>query len=307
MQTSYYDVLGVQVNSDQDTIKKAYRSLAKKHHPDKGGNDEMFKKVSEAYDVLGDESKRQQYDNQRRNPFSNNGGRGGGHNPFEDMFNMFGQQRPKQRSAPEKIIDILINPIESYNAVEKHITYERKHMCGDCQGKGGDRNHCNHCNGSGVIIQKMGTGMFIQMVQSHCNACNGQGFTYTKVCNTCKGSCTVNKTETISIKLPHGIDDGQFLRVHGKGDFHSGMYGNLVIRTKVKNTDNFEKFADDLIYNKYFDLNELKSDSFIVPHPSGDLSVKLPKVFDTSVPLRVKSKGYNNGELYIKMAVKFTR
>jgi len=304
-QTNYYNVLGVQENADQDTIKKAYRSLAKKHHPDKGGNDETFKKVSEAYDVLGDEVKRNQYDNQRRNPFHNMGG-GGGFNPFGDMFDMFGQ-RPKQRSVPDKIIDILITPIESFNAVDKHITYNRKHMCNDCQGKGGDRQHCSHCNGSGIITQKIGTGMFIQMVQSHCNACNGQGFTYVRLCNTCKGSCTNEKSETLSIKLPHGIDDGQFLRVQGKGDFHQGMYGNLVIRTKVKNTDNFEKFGDDLIYNKYFDMNELKNDSFIVPHPSGDLSVKLPKIFDTSVPLRVKSKGYNNGELYIKMFVKFTR
>lgn len=304
-QTNYYDVLGVQENADQDTIKKAYRSMAKKHHPDKGGNGETFKKVSEAYDVLGDESKRQQYDNQRKNPF--NGGRGGGFNPFGDMFGDMFNQRPKQRSVPDKIIDILITPVESYNAVDKHITYPRKHMCGDCHGKGGDRQHCNHCNGTGIITQKIGSGMFIQMIQSHCNVCNGQGFTYTRLCHTCKGSCTIEKPDTISIKLPHGIDDGQFLRVQGKGDFHQGMYGNLVIRAKVKNSDNFEKFGDDLIYHKYFDMTELKNDSFIVPHPSGDLSVKLPKLFDTSVPLRVKSKGFNNGELYIKMFVKFTR
>ena len=222
------------------------------------------------------------------------------------MFNMF-NNRPKQRTVPDKIIDILVTPIESYKAVDKHITYQRKHMCNGCHGNGGDRQHCNACNGSGVITQRIGTGMFIQMVQSHCNACNGQGYTYTRVCNSCKGSCTTEKSETISIKLPHGIDDGQFLKVHGKGDFHSGMYGNLIIRVKVKNDNNFEKFGDDLIFNKYFTLDELKIDSFVVPHPSGDLSIKMPPVFDTSVPLRVKSKGFNNGELYIKLFVKFTR
>ena len=305
-QTNYYDVLGVQETSNQDTIKKAYRSLAKKHHPDKGGNDETFKKVSEAYDVLGDESKRQQYDHQRRNPFGNNGARGG-HNPFEDMFNMFGGNQRRQQSAPEKVIKIMINPIESYNSIDKHITYPRKHMCGDCNGSGGERKPCNVCDGSGVITQRIGTGMFVQMVQSHCNACNGKGYHFIKVCNTCKGSCNIEKNETISVKLPHGVDDGQFLRVHGKGDFHNGIYGNLVIRIEVKNGKDFEKFGDDLIYNKFFDLNELKNDSFIVPHPSGDLSVKMPPVFDTSIPLRVKSKGYNNGELFIKLFVKFTR
>jgi molecular chaperone DnaJ len=303
-QDNYYKVLGVQENADQETIKKAYRTMAKKHHPDKGGNDETFKKISEAYDVLGDENKRRQYDNQKQNPFHN--ARGGGFNPFGDMFDMF-NNRPKQRTVPDKIIDILITPIESYNAVDKHITYQRKHMCVDCHGNGGDRQHCGACNGSGIITQRIGTGMFIQMVQSHCNACNGQGFTYTRVCHTCKGSCTTEKPDTISIKLPHGIDDGQFLKVHGRGDFHNGIYGNLIIRIKVKNENNFEKFGDDLIYNKYLNLEELKMDSFVVPHPSGDLSIKMPPVFDTSVPLRVKSKGYNNGELYIKLFVKFTR
>jgi len=303
-QTNYYDVLGVQENADQETIKKAYRSLAKKHHPDKGGNDEMFKKVSEAYDVLGDEVKRNQYNNQRKNPFGN---MGGGFNPFGDMFDMFGGGRPRERAVPDKIIDIIITPIESYNSVEKHIKYSRKHMCNDCNGNGGDRQHCTHCNGSGVITQRIGTGMFIQMVQSHCNACNGQGYTYTRVCNFCNGNCTTEKVETLSIKLPHGIDDGQFLKANGKGDFKNGVYGNLVIRVKVKGDNGFEKFGDDLIYNKYFNLDELKTESFIVPHPSGDLSIKMPPVFDTSIPLRVKSKGYNNGELYIKMFVKFTR
>lgn len=306
-QTNYYDVLGVQENADQDTIKKAYRSLAKKHHPDKGGNDEMFKKVSEAYDVIGDDNKRKQYDNQRQNPFHNTGG-GGGFNPFGDMFDMFnGRQRQRQRTVPDKIIDILISPIESYNAVDKHIKYQRKHMCVDCHGNGGDRQHCGACNGSGIITQRIGTGMFIQMVQSHCNACNGNGYTFTRVCGGCKGSCTIEKMDSISVKLPHGIDDGQFLKVQGRGDFNSGIYGNLIIRVKVKNSDNFEKFGDDLIYNKFLNLDELKVDSFLVPHPSGDLSIKMPPVFDTSVPLRVKSKGYNNGELYIKLFVKFTR
>ena len=304
-QTNYYEVLGVQENADQETIKKAYRTLAKKHHPDKGGNDEIFKKVSEAYDVLGDEGKRQQYDNQQRNPFGNMGG-GGGFNPFSDMFNMFNGQQ-QRRGAPDKVIDIMVTVLESYLGSDKHITYPRKHMCGDCNGSGGERKVCHICNGSGVITQRIGTGMFVQMVQSHCNGCNGKGYHLIKTCGSCKGSCVVEKNDTISIKLPHGVDDGQFLRVHGKGDFHNGIYGNLVIRIEVKNIKDFEKFGDDLIYNKFFDLNELKNDSFIVPHPSGDLSVKMPPMFDTSVPLRVKSKGYNNGELFIKLFVKFTR
>jgi len=292
-QTNYYDVLGVKENSDQDTIKKAYRTLAKKHHPDKGGNDETFKKVSEAYDVLGDENKRQHYDNQRKNPFG-------------DMFNMFGGQQ-RRRGAPEKVIDVMVTTIESYLGSDKEILYKRKHMCGDCNGSGGERNHCNVCIGSGVVVQKMSNGMMVQMIQTVCNHCNGQGFIYIKTCNTCRGNCSVEKNENIKIKLPHGIDDGQFLRLQGKGDFHNGIYGNLVVRIKVIPENNFEKFGNDLIYNKFLNLDDIKKDSFILPHPNGELSVKFPPVFDSSVPLRVKSKGFNGGELYIKLFVKFTR
>ena len=180
-------------------------------------------------------------------------------------------------------------------------------MCGDCGGQGGDRHTCQHCKGNGFVTQKIGTGMFVQMVQSHCNACNGQGYTYTRVCHTCQGSTTQEKIETVSIKLPHGIDDGQFLKLQGKGDYYKGIYGNLVVRVRLNPENDFEKFNNDLIYNKYFDLNGLKSESFEVPHPQGPLAIKMPPTFDTSKPLRVKSKGFNGGDLFIKLFVKFAR
>jgi molecular chaperone DnaJ len=231
---------------------------------------------------------------------------GSGFNPFGDMFNMFGGQQ-KRRGAPEKVIDIMVTTIESYLGSDKEILYKRKHMCGDCNGSGGERNHCNVCNGSGVVVQKMSNGMMVQMIQTVCNHCNGKGFVYIKTCNTCRGNCSVEKNENIKIKLPHGIDDGQFLRLQGKGDFHNGIYGNLVVRIKVTPENNFEKFGNDLIYNKFLNLDDIKKESFILPHPNGELSVKFPLIFDSSVPLRVKSKGFNGGELYIKLFVKFTR
>lgn len=298
---NYYDILGVDEKDNQDTIKKSYRKLAKEHHPDKGGDENLFKKISEAYDVLGDENKRAQYDNQRNNPFS---GMGGGFNPFEQMFN---QQRHQRQGAPDKVIDVMVGTLESYNGSDKQITYQRKHMCGDCNGLGGDRLTCQHCNGHGFISQRVGTGMFVQMVQTHCNACNGQGYSYTRVCHSCQGSTTKDKMETLNVKLPHGVDDGQFLKLQGKGDFKKGMYGNLILRVKINSENDFDKFGNDLIYNKYFDLNDLKTDTIEVPHPQGQLSIKMPPTFDTSKPLRVKSKGFNGGDLFIKLFVKFTR
>lgn len=302
---SFYDILGVTDTATQDEIKKAYRKLAIEHHPDKGGDENKFKKISEAYDTLGDEIKRSQYDNQRQNPFNNMGG--GGFNPFEDLFKgAFHTQR--RRTVPDKVIEVQISALESFIAGDKVISYSRQHMCNDCVGQGGDRDTCNVCNGDGFIVQKIGGSMFSQVVRQTCNKCKGNGFSYKKTCGTCHGQTTRSETESIKIKLPHGIDDGQFLRLQGKGDYKDGMYGNLVIRVKVMSENNFEKLGDDLIYNAYFDLDGLRSDNLEIPHPQGNISIKLPTQFDTSKPLRVKSKGYNNvGDMFVKLFVRFNR
>jgi molecular chaperone DnaJ len=300
----FYQILGVSENASQDEIKKAYRKLAVEHHPDKGGDENKFKKISEAYDTIGDENKRSQYDNQRRNPFANMGG--GGFNPFEDMFNQMHTQR--KRAVPDKIVEVVVGAVESYKGGEKSITYNRDHNCGGCNGSGGERITCSTCGGQGVITQQIGTGLFTQIIRQSCGSCGGRGFSYKTTCGICHGKTTTSNVETISIKLPNGIDEGQFLRVQGKGDFKDGMYGNLVVRIKIVPENNFEKSMDDLIYNAYFDLNSLKEDTVKVPHPLGEISIKLPGEFDTSKPLRVKGKGYHNrGDLYIKLFVKFKR
>ena len=302
---NFYNTIGVNETATQDEIKKAYRKLAIEHHPDKGGDENKFKKISEAYDTLGDEIKRSQYDNQRQNPFNNMGG--GGFNPFEDLFKgAFHTQR--RRTVPDKVIEVQISALESFIAGDKVISYSRQHMCNDCVGQGGDRDTCNVCNGDGFIVQKIGGSMFSQVVRQTCNKCKGNGFSYKKTCGTCHGQTTRSETESIKIKLPHGIDDGQFLRLQGKGDYKDGMYGNLVIRVKVMSENNFEKLGDDLIYNAYFDLDGLRSDNLEIPHPQGNISIKLPTQFDTSKPLRVKSKGYNNvGDMFVKVFVRFNR
>ena len=306
----FYKILGVNENATQDEIKKTYRKLAVEHHPDKGGDENTFKRISEAYDTIGDENKRSQYDNQRKNPFANGGGfdpfGGGGFNPFGDMFaNM--QHRQRKRAVPDKIIEITLGAIESFNAGEKNIVYSRNHKCGGCNGEGGEKSVCSNCGGKGITTHQIGTGLFTQIIQQPCNSCGGKGFSYKTTCGTCHGATTTSSMETINIKLPHGIDDGQFLRLQGKGDFHNGIYGNLVVRIKVTPENNFEKFGNDLIYNKFLNLDDIKKESFILPHPNGELSVKFSPIFDSSVPLRVKSKGFNGGELYIKLFVKFTR
>ena len=303
---NFYNILGVEENSTQEEIKKAYRKKAVEHHPDKGGSEEEFKKISEAYDMLGDEQKRKQYDNQKNNPFA---GFGGGGNPFEDFFgNQFYRQR--KRVVPDKVIEITVGTLESYNANEKTITYQRKHSCNTCNGAGGDKTKCNSCNGVGYSEIKIGTGIFVQIVRQPCALCKGNGFMYKTRCTTCNGETTVNSMETITIKLPHGIDEGQFLKLQDKGDFQQGMYGNLILKVKVVPENNFEKSGNDLVYNAYLNLSEIQNDELDIPHPDGKLNIKLPNDFDTSKPLRVRSKGYNlegRGDLFIKLFVRFKR
>jgi molecular chaperone DnaJ len=307
---NYYEVLGVNENATSDEIKKSYRKLAMEHHPDKGGNEEKFKKISEAYEVIGDENKRIQYDNQRKNPFGN---MNGGFNPFEDLFNNFSNRNQTRQTAPDKIVDIEIGVLDSFNSNEKEFTIERKHKCDTCNGNGGEKTTCQQCKGYGFTETRVGNGFFTQVFRQPCQTCNGMGSTFKTKCNTCNTSGTTPKKETIRIKIPHGVSDGQFFRMRSKGDFSNGTYGDLIIRVFLKPDNNFEKLNSDLVYNAFFDLNDLMKDSYEIPHPEGKLTIALPKEFDTTKPLRVKKKGFNDdttnkrGDLIIRLNVKFVR
>jgi molecular chaperone DnaJ len=302
---NYYETLGVGEKATQEEIKKAYRKLAIEHHPDKGGSEEKFKEIAEAYGVLGDENKRSQYDNQKNNPLFNMGGPS-----MEDVMNMFNRNRQRQRPVSEKLIDVNITVLDSFKSERKNIVFNRNHKCETCSGKGGERQTCNKCGGSGVITKRVGTAMFMQIMQTDCDACSGKGFTFLNKCHSCNGNGVNPVMEELTIKIPHGVDTGQMIMIQGRGDFDEITYGNLIIRFNVQPSDNFEKHDQNLVYNKFFDYENLQSESFEVPHPDGLLSVKLPKEFDTSKPLRVPQKGFKvpaQGDLFIKLNVKFTR
>jgi molecular chaperone DnaJ len=300
---NYYEILGVPETANNDEIKKSYRKLAMEHHPDKGGNEEKFKKISEAYDILSDNNKRQQYDTQRKNPF-------GGGATFEDLFNnsFFNQRR---NSVPEKVIDLEVGALESYFGQEKTFSYKRFTNCNKCDGRGGEKSTCHRCNGVGYTTVTMGSGFFTQIFKQPCNDCRGQGFTFKSKCNNCLGNGAVPTTETIKIKLPKGIGDGQFFRMQGKGDFSNGSFGNLVVRIIVKPEKNFDKIETDLVYNCFLTKEDLNKENFEVPHPDGILSVKFPNEFDSSKPLRIKNKGFRIenivGDLIINLIVKFKK
>jgi len=300
---NHYETLGVQETASQEDIKKKYRKLAKENHPDAGGNEELFKKISTAYDVLSDQQKRKQYDHQRQNPFSQ------GFN-VNDMFGSMFNQRNNQPPVHTTNITVSIGVLSSYNAGKHTLNYRRQGKCEPCNGSGGQKKTCNVCNGSGSVVRQFGNGMFVQVVQTACESCSGRGFHFVEKCFVCNGNSSTTEIKNVDINIPHGIDNGQFLRLSGMGDFRNGNYGDLIVRIELKPENNFTKLNNNLIYDAFLTLEDIKNGSINIPHPDGSLNIKLPKNFDTSIPLRVKLKGYRLetvGDLIVNQYVKFKR
>lgn len=309
--SNYYEILGVSKDATQEDIKKAYRKLAIQYHPDKnpdGG--ERFKEISVAYETIGDESKRREYNNRINNPFGGNGGVS-----YEDLINqMFGNQggnsfanSQKRKSAPDKIVKVQVTPIESYKGSEKKINYMKNKPCDVCSGSGGEQQRCNTCGGAGFQIKTYGTGFMVQQIRTTCPTCAGRGYTLVHSCYSCSGNGVKTTTNEVTIKLPVGVDSGQYLKLVNLGDFRNGEYGDLVIQIEVVPQDGYEKINNDLIYNLFLNLEEVQQDKFVIPHPDGMLNMSTSKTFDTSKPLRLRGKGYNGGDMYVKLNVKFDR
>jgi len=302
----YYKILEVEEKASTDEIKKSYRSLSKKYHPDVNPNGtEQFKEIAEAYDVLSNPDKKANYDNSKSNPFQGT--------PYADMFSqMFGKgnnqfRQPRRKNAPDKVIKVQVSPVESYLGSNKELHYVKNNHCQTCNGSGGEQQMCGTCKGQGFEIKTFGTGFMVQQIRSACNTCGGKGYTLVHKCYGCGGQGVKSTTNNIKITLPRGIDSGQFLKVENAGDFRNGEYGDLVIQVELVNKDGYEKMNDDLIYNLYLNLEETQQEKYVIPHPDGSLSMEAPRVFDSSRPLRLRGKGYNGGDMYVKLNVRFER
>lgn len=305
----YYTILGVTETATQDEIKKTYRKLSKQYHPDVNPDgEEKFKEITEAYENIGEESKRNEYDIRRKNPFHGMGG-----SPF-DIHSMFEQMMnggtPKQKRAPDKVINITINPLESYFGTKKELTLKNLSKCTPCQGTGGAKKICDTCQGQGMVVQVMGTGLFAHRIQTTCPTCQGSGSQILNACTSCFGNGRKVEDENLMVNIPPNVDNGDFLRLSQKGDFDPGskLRGDLILKVNLINDDKFEKSGFDLIYNlRIHPLNLILDDELIVEHPDGNLSIKIPESITTSKPLRIVGKGYKtnqgNGNFYIKVIV----
>ena len=315
----YYEVLGVSKTASQDEIKKAYRSLAKKYHPDLNPNDktaeEKFKEVNEAYETLSDETKRQQYDQfgfaGNQQGFGGfNGGFGGasGFGGFEDIFSSFfgggrssgrNSNRPRQGDDIEQ--SIVIDFQESIDGCKKTIKLNVDDECSACGGTGAyskkDIHVCERCHGSGSVIVEQNSLFGRVQTQTTCPKCGGRGQEITKKCEKCNGKGRIRKVKDITLNIPAGIADGMSMRLEGKGaaGFNGGPNGDLYVTIKVRPSKDFRREGDDIYLDVPISFYQAAlGDNIDVPTPYGSVNLKIPAGTQTGTKFRLRGKGVKN-------------
>ncbi len=295
----YYEVLQVSKDATTAEIKKAYRKLALKYHPDKNPGDkeaeEKFKIVNEAYAVLSDDEKRRIYDMYGKEGLGNGNSRGfsSSMDDIMDIFNSmfgdafgFGQTRAQREQSMPYPLDIEIETTLEFNeavfGTEKEIEINYKKPCKSCNGTGakdGRLSTCNYCGGQGQIVMRQGFMTFAQ----ECPKCHGKGRVVTQKCPECKGIGGITKSETVKINIPAGVNVGNRLRVPAKGNIDNrGYRGDLYIHFDIIDDEHFVRDGDDIyIEVPVFFTQILLSEEIEVPSLEGSLTIKLsPKVRD---------------------------
>ena len=307
----YYEVLGVSKAANDDEIKKAYRGLAKKYHPDvckEPDAEAKFKEVQEAYEVLSDSTKRQQYDQfGHEGPMGGAGGFdgfnfGGGFGGFDDIFSsFFGGGRSQTNTGPKRGRNL-----------KTSITLNKLDTCKDCSGTGAmsgkDIETCPKCHGRGKVIVEQNSFFGRIQTESVCPHCNGKGKTIKNKCTTCHGEGRIKTISKLKVKIPSGVEDEQTLTVSGKGEAgpNGGMNGDLYININVKPHDLFERDGVHLYLEMPITFSQAAlGDSIEVPTLDGKCILKVPSGTQTGTKFRLAGKGIKNsrtgetGNLYV--------
>jgi molecular chaperone DnaJ len=307
---NYYDILGVDKKASQDEIKKAFRKLARKYHPDLNPGDktseQKFKELNEAYDVLGDEKKRAEYDQFGRSPFESGGPGfdyrtytsgdrfdfGGFGDIFSDLFGAeAGPERPAMKG-PDLVMRLELTLEEAFTGTTKPVTFNREVSCKNCGGTGAETyRQCEKCKGAGKVSSSKG---FFKMSQ-YCDMCGGTGKKVTKTCGSCDGMGKTLHTETIKVKIPAGADTGSRVRVRGKGGAGraGGPAGDLQIEITVKPHMLFTRKGDDIHIEVPVTFSEAVLGAKIeVPTIDGVASMTLPAGTQSGQKFKLSGKGF---------------
>ena len=319
----YYEVLGLTKGASQDDIKKAYRSLAKKYHPDinkEPGAEEKFKEINEAYDTLSDETKKARYDQYGHDdPMSGAGGFGGfggfegfsggtgGFGGFEDILSSFfgGGSSRSNPNGPRDGNDVRKNMTitfeEAVYGCKKKVTLNVQDECTSCGGTGANSKNdikvCPKCKGQGRVLMRQQTIFGQSTVQTTCPDCGGKGKVITKKCTVCSGKGRVKRTKDVEVTIPQGIDTGMTLRMAGCGEagVNGGSQGDLYIEFTVTPHKNFVRQDSDIILNVPISYTQAAlGDTIEVPTIDSPVNLKIPAGTQSETKFRLRGKGTKN-------------
>ena len=336
----FYETLGVSKTATDAEIKSAYRKLAKKYHPDlnkEAGAAEKFKEIGEAYEVLSDPNKRKMYDQYGSAAFEQGGpgaggfggfgqgfGQGfGGFSGFEevdlsDMFDEFlggfgfGSRtrsgEPRAQKGQDLLVRVKLTFEEAVFGISKDITIDIDDACDECHGKGGTGEQtCHTCDGKGRIVSETRTILGVMQSQQTCPDCQGTGKTYKNICSKCKGKKTIRKEKTLSVEIPSGINNGERLRLSGKGSagLNGGPNGDLYIEVTVSKHEIFKREGKDIYLVLPLSITEaILGCKKEVPTVHGSVVLDISPGTQSGEKLKLRGKGvpggsFSKGDMYV--------
>ena len=339
----YYEVLGVSRDATEDEIKKAYRKLAMKYHPDKNPDnkeaEEKFKEASEAYEVLSDKEKRQLYDQYGHAGIDQQFGNGGFNwdhfSHFEDISDLFGggfgsifdtlfgggfgtrssSSQRRSNQGEDIQIDLTLTLKEIALGTEKKVRITVKDVCDQCRGTGsedGKAETCSQCHGTGQV-RTVRQSLFGQMQSiSECPSCRGEGKIIRNKCPKCFGEGRISKTKEINVKIPAGVEENQVIRLRGQGNVgpRNGSYGDILVVIHEKPDELFVRDGNNIILEYPINVTQaVLGDEVIVPTLTGTAKMKIPPGTQSGRIFRLRGQGikglnsYSRGDLLVKIKV----